>query len=265
MGRDPLMPMARSLPAGSMSEVGGHGSSAVFEAPAVVAGLDDVAVMSEAIEERGGLLASPKTLGHSPKARFVITVMEVCLQSLLIRWNRSCPPDWAKGNWPSSSTITKSLREASGRGGSDHPSRKASPSRRDERTARLTGRWWYGGATQLPILASARNSPGWGAAGWMLALACSLVPLIARPGVDSDFSGLKARALDAPVERASTTYIWTMLLQLTKVAEIDANTASVRHCRFDSSSEMPPDTHCIELSYPDLALHCTSMPATALA
>jgi hypothetical protein len=43
------------------------------------------------------ILASPKTVGHSPEARLEVTMTEVCSQSLLIRWNRSCPPDRAKG------------------------------------------------------------------------------------------------------------------------------------------------------------------------
>ena len=51
--------------------------SPAFEAPAVVAGLDDVAVVGQAIEQRGRHLGSLKTLGHSPKARFVVTIIEV--------------------------------------------------------------------------------------------------------------------------------------------------------------------------------------------
>src|SRR5215218_1576770 len=43
------------------------------------------------------ILASPKTLGHSPKAKLVVTMTEVRSYSRLTRWNRSWPPDWAKG------------------------------------------------------------------------------------------------------------------------------------------------------------------------
>ena len=50
----------------------------VFEAPAFVTGFDDLAVMRQAVEERGGYIGiAPKTLGHSPKARLVETIMEV--------------------------------------------------------------------------------------------------------------------------------------------------------------------------------------------
>ena len=52
-------------------------SDAMLETPAFVAGFDDVAVMREAIEQRGVILASPKTLGHSPKARLVVTITDV--------------------------------------------------------------------------------------------------------------------------------------------------------------------------------------------
>ena len=44
-------------------------SGAAFEAPALVAGLDDVAVMCEAVESAVAILGSPNTVGHSPKAR----------------------------------------------------------------------------------------------------------------------------------------------------------------------------------------------------
>ena len=50
---------------------------AAFEAPGVVAGLDDVAVMCQAVEQAVVILASPNTLGHSPNARLVVTMMEV--------------------------------------------------------------------------------------------------------------------------------------------------------------------------------------------
>jgi hypothetical protein len=44
---------------------------AALEAPAVVAGPNDVATVSEAIEQSMVILALLKTLGHSPKARLV--------------------------------------------------------------------------------------------------------------------------------------------------------------------------------------------------
>jgi hypothetical protein len=50
---------------------------AAFDAPAVIAGLYDVAMMGQAVEKRGSHLASPNTLGHSPKARSVVTTMDV--------------------------------------------------------------------------------------------------------------------------------------------------------------------------------------------
>jgi hypothetical protein len=49
----------------------------VFEAPAVVAGLDDIAMVGDAIEQAVVILASPNTVGHSPKARFVVMITEV--------------------------------------------------------------------------------------------------------------------------------------------------------------------------------------------
>jgi len=49
----------------------------VSHAPAFVACLDDVAVVREAIEECGVILASSKTPGHSPKLRLVAIPMPV--------------------------------------------------------------------------------------------------------------------------------------------------------------------------------------------
>ena len=49
----------------------------VFEAPAFVTGFDDFAVMCEAVEKRGVILASPNKLRHTPKARFVVTMIEM--------------------------------------------------------------------------------------------------------------------------------------------------------------------------------------------
>jgi len=44
---------------------------AVLESPALVAGLDDIAMVGEAIEQGAGHFRIAKTLGHSPKARLV--------------------------------------------------------------------------------------------------------------------------------------------------------------------------------------------------
>ena len=52
-------------------------SAAVFEAPAVAAGFDDVAVVGKRSSSAVVILGSPKTVGHSPKARFVVTMTEV--------------------------------------------------------------------------------------------------------------------------------------------------------------------------------------------
>jgi hypothetical protein len=46
---------------------------AALEPPAVVSGLDDVTVMGQPVEQCG---ASPNTLGQSPNARLVVTMME---------------------------------------------------------------------------------------------------------------------------------------------------------------------------------------------
>ena len=45
---------------------------------------------------RGGAAAA-NTAGQSPKARLVVTRIEVCSQRRLMRWNSNCPPDCAKG------------------------------------------------------------------------------------------------------------------------------------------------------------------------
>ena len=65
----------------------GHWSGAVLEAPGLVAGLDDLTVMGEPVEERGG------HLGVAEDGR----PFEVRSWSRLIRWNSSWPPAWAKG------------------------------------------------------------------------------------------------------------------------------------------------------------------------
>ena len=50
---------------------------AAFESPTVVAGLDDVAMVIKRSSSAVVILASPNTLGHSPKARLVVTTMDV--------------------------------------------------------------------------------------------------------------------------------------------------------------------------------------------
>ncbi len=56
-------------------QAGWH-SGAVFEAPALVAGFDDFAVMGQAVKQRGC---------QSPKARLVVMMTEVRSYSRLIR------------------------------------------------------------------------------------------------------------------------------------------------------------------------------------
>ena len=46
------------------------------------------------------IFGSPKTAGHSAKARVVATTTEVCPWSRLIRWKSRWPPACAKGRWP---------------------------------------------------------------------------------------------------------------------------------------------------------------------
>ena len=48
----------------------------------VVAGFDDVAVVGQPIEQRGRWSPAPNTLGHSPKARLVVTIAEVLVSEL---------------------------------------------------------------------------------------------------------------------------------------------------------------------------------------
>ena len=47
----------------------GWGSGAVLEAPALVAGLDDIAVVSEPVEERGGHLGVTEDQGSFPEGQ----------------------------------------------------------------------------------------------------------------------------------------------------------------------------------------------------
>ena len=49
----------------------------MLEAPFFIAGFDDLAVMGETVEPGGIDLASPKSVGYSPKARLVVTMIEV--------------------------------------------------------------------------------------------------------------------------------------------------------------------------------------------
>jgi hypothetical protein len=56
---------------------GGRVLAPVSEPPAVVASLDDVAVMGERSSSAAVILGSPKTVGHSPNARFVVMITEV--------------------------------------------------------------------------------------------------------------------------------------------------------------------------------------------
>ena len=55
----------------------GWHSGAVFEAPALVAGFDDFAMMGQAIEGRGCHLGVAKHTGQSPKAKLVVMMTEV--------------------------------------------------------------------------------------------------------------------------------------------------------------------------------------------
>ena len=50
---------------------------AALEPPAVITGFDDVAMVGRRSSNAVVILASPNTLGHSPKARFVVTMIEV--------------------------------------------------------------------------------------------------------------------------------------------------------------------------------------------
>jgi len=45
---------------------------------AFVAGFDNIAVVGEPVGSAVVILASPNTLGHSPKARLVVTMIDVC-------------------------------------------------------------------------------------------------------------------------------------------------------------------------------------------
>jgi hypothetical protein len=57
----------------------------MLEAPALIAGFDDFAVMRQSISRAVVIFASPNTFGHSAKARLVVTMMEVRSFSRLIR------------------------------------------------------------------------------------------------------------------------------------------------------------------------------------
>jgi hypothetical protein len=48
-----------------------------FEAPAVIAGLNDIAVMGQRSSRAVVILTSPNTLGHFPNTRLVVTTTDV--------------------------------------------------------------------------------------------------------------------------------------------------------------------------------------------
>ena len=50
----------------------------MFHSPGVVSGFQDFTMMREPVEHGGGHFLSPKTWGHSPKARLVMMTTEVC-------------------------------------------------------------------------------------------------------------------------------------------------------------------------------------------
>ena len=77
---------------------GGRVLAAVTEPPAVVAGLDDVAVVGETVEQRGGHLgvtedarpcAEGEVGGDDHRGAFIEAADGV--------WNSNWPPTWAKG------------------------------------------------------------------------------------------------------------------------------------------------------------------------
>lgn len=52
-------------------------NAAVLETPAVIADLDDVAVVGEPVAHGGGRMQSQSTLGHLRNARLVVMITEV--------------------------------------------------------------------------------------------------------------------------------------------------------------------------------------------
>jgi len=54
------------------------GSAAGFEPPTVVAGLSDVAMMGNAVEQRGRHFGVAEHRGPFPNARLVVTITKVC-------------------------------------------------------------------------------------------------------------------------------------------------------------------------------------------
>ena len=83
---------------GEGASAGGVSVRSGFEAPAVVPGLEDVAVVGQAIQQRGGHLGVAEDAG--PFAEGEIGGDDDggrARSSRLTRWNRSCPPAWAKG------------------------------------------------------------------------------------------------------------------------------------------------------------------------
>ena len=70
---------------------------AVLEAPAVVAGLDDVAVVCQAVEHGGGHLGVAEYLRPIGEGEIGRDQQRGILVKLLIRWNNNWPPDWLNG------------------------------------------------------------------------------------------------------------------------------------------------------------------------
>ena len=70
---------------------------AALEAPAVVTGLDDVAVVGEAIEQRGGHLGITEDARPFAERQVGGDDDRGALVEPAARWNRSWPPDWANG------------------------------------------------------------------------------------------------------------------------------------------------------------------------
>jgi hypothetical protein len=73
------------------------GSIAVLEAPAVIAGLDDVAMMRQAIEHGGGHPGVAEYLRLIGKSRIGCDQQRRVSYSLLIKWNSNWPPGWLNG------------------------------------------------------------------------------------------------------------------------------------------------------------------------
>ena len=70
---------------------------AVQEPVALVARLDDVAVMCQPVQHAVVIFASPNTLDHSAKSRLLVIITLVCSYSFDSRWNSNAPPAWLNG------------------------------------------------------------------------------------------------------------------------------------------------------------------------